>query len=142
MESPRRAHNKIKHGLAVRARADLRVTFVTRALDEDGTFPVSAFTGEGAIDIFDRPVLEFLAPGPKVAGHPQGLEITQLRLDPAAIPADAFMIAMAMAHGALFHVAAKEHFAQRADLRDGLGPPGYPGFPVGGPRPERIDANS
>ncbi len=118
-------HNKVKHGLAVRARSDMRVTFVTRPPNADGSIPLSAFTGPEAVDIFDQPVLELLSRGPKVDGHRQGLEITQLRLKPAALLADAYMLAMA--HGALFHVAAVEHFAGREDLREEQGPPPSPG---------------
>jgi hypothetical protein len=133
-------HNKVKHGLAVRARSDMRVTFVTTPPNADGSIPLSAFTGPGAVDIFDQPVLELLARGPKVDGHRQGLEITQLRLKPSALLADAYMLAMA--HGALFHVAAVEHFAGREDLREYQAPPPFPGYPVGGPRPTHIDAHA
>jgi hypothetical protein len=131
------ANNKVKHGLAVRARSDMRVTFVSQQPNDDGSVPLSAFTGDGAIDIFDQPVLESLAPGPRVDGHRQGLELTQLRLKPSAILAEAFMLAMT--HAAMFHVAAAEHFAGRDDLEQGLGPPDFPGFPVGGPRPKDIE---
>lgn len=133
-------HNKAKHGLAVRARSDMRVTFVPTPPNEDGTVPLSAFTGPAAVDIFDQPVLEFLARGPKVDGHRQGLEITQLRLKPSAVLADAYMLAMA--HAALFHVAAVEHFAGREDLGEQHVPPPFPGYPVGGPRPKNIDADA
>lgn len=133
-------HNKVKHGLAVRARSDVRITFLTTPPNQDGTVPLSAFTGPGAVDIFDQPVLELLARGPKVDGHRQGLEITQLRLKPSALLADAYMLAMA--HGALFHVAAAEHFAGRDDLREHQAPPPFPGYPVGGPRPTNIDAHA
>jgi hypothetical protein len=133
-------HNKVKHGLAVRARSDMRVTFVATPPNADGSIPLSAFTGPGAFDVFDQPVLELLARGPKVDGHRQGLEITQLRLKSSALLADAYMIAMA--HGALFHVAAVEHFAGRDDLRDFQTPPPFPGYPVGGPRPTHIDAHA
>jgi hypothetical protein len=108
------AHNKIKHGLAVRARSDMRVVFLTTPPNEDGTVPLSRFTGSNAIDIFDQPVLELLATGPKVDGHRQGLEFTQLRVKPSALLADAYMLAMT--HAAFFHVAAAEHFAGRDDL--------------------------
>lgn len=134
------ANNKVKHGLAVRAQADLRVTFVTTPPNTDGTVPLSALTGDQAIDIFDQPVLQYLAAGMKVNGHRQGLEVTQLRLKPAALLADAYMLAWA--HGAMFHVAAVEHFAERDKLRDGHAPPGSPGYPVGGPRPRDIDATA
>jgi hypothetical protein len=133
-------HNKVKHGLAVRARSDMRVTFLTTPPNEDGTIPLSAFTAADAIDIFDQPVLELLARGPKVDGHRQGLEITQLRLKPSALLADAYMLAMT--HAAMFHVAAAEHFAGRDALSEHLGPPPFPGYPVGGPRPKNIDANA
>jgi hypothetical protein len=48
----------------------------------------------------------------------------------------------AMTHAAMFHVAAAEHFLDRDDLEDDLGPPDFPGFPVGGPRPRNIDAEA
>lgn len=119
----------------------MRLTFVLlNPFGADGTAPVSAITGEGAIDILDQPVLEILAHGPKVGGHPQGLEITQLRLEPAALLADAYM--MAMTHGAMFHVAAAEHFAGRDESGDHVGAPKFPGFPVGAPRPADVGAAS
>lgn len=132
-------HNKVKHGLAVRARSDMRVVFLITGPDADGSIPLSALTGPGAVDIFDQPVLEVLAQ-PRVDGHRQGLEVTQLRLKPSALLADAYMLAMA--HGALFHVAALEHFTGRHDLREDQTPPSSPGYPVGGPRPSDIDASA
>lgn len=134
------ANNKVKHGLAVRARSDKRVTFVTQRPDADGSVPLSAFIDDGAVDIFDQPVLEMLAQGPRVDGHRQGLVLTQVRPKPSAILADAFMLAMT--HGAMFHVAAAEHFAGRVDLDEHLAPPDFPGYPVGGPRPNDIDTAS
>ncbi|MGJ7442932.1 hypothetical protein [Aquipuribacter sp. MA13-6] len=132
-------HNKVKHGLAVRARSDMRLVSLPTGPDADGTIPLSAFTGPGVVDIFDQPVLEVLAQ-PKVAGHLQGLEVTQLRLKPSALLADAYMLAMT--HGAMFHVAAVEHFTGRDDLREDMTPPASPGYPVGGPRPSSIDASA
>jgi hypothetical protein len=132
-------HNKVKHGLAVRTRSDMRVTFVTTPPSADGTVPLSSLTGPDAINIFDQPVLELLARGPRVDGHPQGLEITQLRLKPSALLADAYMLAVA--HGSLFHVAAVEHFDGRDHLSEYRVPP-PPGYPVGGPRPRDIDAHA
>lgn len=133
-------HNKVKHGLAVRARSDLRVTFLTTGPTAEDTIAVSALNGPDALDIFDQPVVELLARGPKVDGHRQGLEVTQLRLKPSALLADAYMLAMA--HGTMFHVAAVQHFADRGDLRDHHAAPAAPGYPVGGPKPEHIDAQS
>jgi hypothetical protein len=133
-------HNKVKHGLAVRTRSDMRVTFLTTPPNADGSVPLSSLTGPDAINIFDQPVLELLARGPRVDGHRQGLEITQLRLKPSALLADAYMLAMA--HGALFHVAAVEHFDGRDDRSEYQVPPPSPGYPVGGPRPQDIDAHA
>ena len=128
------AHNKVKHGLAVRTRSDLRMTFTTTRPNVDGS--MSANMLNDGVDLFHHPVLELLADAPNVDGHRQGMEVTQLHLNTAAILAEAFM--MAMAHGALFHVAAVEHFSGRDDLRERI--PVHPGYPVGGPRPEHINA--
>jgi hypothetical protein len=87
------AHNKIKHGLSVRARDDLKVSFTTTPPSADGTIPVGALTGPNVVDIFDRPVIEVLAQAPQVDGHRQGLELTQLRVDVPAVLAKAYMIA-------------------------------------------------
>ncbi|WP_259362800.1 hypothetical protein [Paenarthrobacter ureafaciens] len=108
------AHNKVKHGLSVRARDDLKVTFASTPPAADGTIPVSALTGPDAVDIFDRPVIEVLAQAPKVGGHRQGLELTQLRVDVPAVLAEAYMIAWA--HGAMFHIAAARHFDGRGSF--------------------------
>ena len=59
------AHNKVQHGLAVRARSDLRVTFNSTPPNADGTVPLSALSGDGTFDIFDRPILEFQGRAPK-----------------------------------------------------------------------------
>lgn len=134
------AHNKVKHGLAVRTRPTMRVAFMTTPPNADGSVPLSSLSGPDAITIFDQPVLELLSKGPKVDGHRQGLEVTQLRLRPSALLADAYMLAMA--HGALFHVAAVEHFNGRDDLSEYEVPPAFPGYPVGGPRPKDIDAHA
>jgi hypothetical protein len=134
------AHNKVKHGLSVRARDDLKVSFVTTPPSADGTIPVGALTGPDAVDIFDRPVIEVLAQAPKVDGHRQGLELTQLRVDVPAVLAEAYMIAWA--HGAMFHIAATKHFEGRADLPDHVRAPAHPGYPVGGPHPDHISGKA
>jgi hypothetical protein len=132
-------HNKVKHGLAVRARSDMRVMFLTAPLDVGAPVPLSAVNG--AVDVFDQPVLELLTKGTKVARHSQGFEITQLRLKPSALLADAYMLAMA--HARIFRVAAVEHFAGRDDLDEYQGPPPPPGYPSSaGPRPKDIDAQA
>lgn len=134
------AHNKVKHGLSVRARDDLKVSFVTTPPSADGTIPVGVLTGPDAVDIFDRPVIEVLAQAPKVDGHRQGLELTQLRVDVPAVLGEAYMIAWA--HGAMFHVAATKHFEGRADLPDYLDAPAHPGYPVGGPHPDHVSGKA
>jgi len=134
------AHNKVKHGLSVRARDDLKVSFVTTPPSADGTIPVGALTGPDTVDIFDRPVIEVLAQAPKVDGHRQGLELTQLRVDAHVVLAEAYMIAWT--HGAMFHVAATKHFEGRTELPDYLAAPAHPGYPVGGPRPHHVSAKA
>lgn len=134
------AHNKVKHGLSVRARDDLKVSFIPAPPGGDLPRTVSELTGPGVMDIFDRPVIEVLADAPKIDGHRQGLELTQLRVDVPAVLAETFMIAWA--HGAMFHVAAARHFADRPDLSDHLRAPAHPGYPVGGPSPEHISAKT
>lgn len=135
------AHNKAKHGLAVRVRADSLTQALTTALSPEGTIPAGVLNGPATVTLIDQPVLEVLADAPRVNRHPQGLELTQLRLKPSALLADAYMLAWA--HGALFHVAAAEHFADHTDNDDAtLHPPAFPGLPVGGPKPEHIDAEA
>lgn len=134
------AHNKVKHGLSVRARDDLKVSFASTPPSADGTIPLSALTGPDALDIFDRPVIEVLAQAPRVAGHRQGLELTQLRVDVPAILAEAYMIVWT--HGAMFHVAAARHFGGRPNLPLNRQGPSHPGYPVGGPHPRHISAKA
>ena len=131
------AHNKVKHGLAVRARSDIRTVFVAAPLEPDGEVRLSDLTGENAFDIFDRPVLEFVDRGPRQGGVKQGLELTQVRLDAAALLAEGHM--MAWTHAALFWVAAERHFAGRT-LPDHFTVAPHPGLPVGGPHPRHIAA--
>ena len=130
------AHNKIKHGLAVRGRDDLRVTLTTSPPNPDGSVALSSLTGPGAIDIFDTPVLEVLARAPKHEGHKQGLELTQLRVDVPVILAESYMIAWTL--GAMFSVQAESHFRGRAIAPQDFDSPVHPGYPVGGPATKHI----
>ncbi|AWB91149.1 hypothetical protein [Aeromicrobium chenweiae] len=120
------AHNKVKHGLAVRGRADLKVPFTTVGPDADGNVPVSAFDGDTSFNIFERPVLEFMSraktPGTRRGG---GLEVTQLQLDYRHLLAESMM--MSYVHGALFHVAACQHFKGR-EVPRGLSVAPHPGL--------------
>ena len=134
------AHNKVKHGLAVRARDDLKVSFSTTPPSADGTISVGALSRPDAVNIFDHPVIEVLAKKPKAGGHRQGLELTQLRVDVPAVLAEAYMIAWT--HGAMFHVAATKHFKGRTGLPDYLSPPTHPGYPLGGPHTDHVSGKA
>lgn len=105
------ANNKVKHGLAIRARNDLRLTVTTQPPNPDGTIPLSSLTGDQSFDIFDSPVLDYLARPPKQENRKQGLEVTSLRLIPSTLLAETWLISVA--HAAMFHVAAARHFADR-----------------------------
>jgi hypothetical protein len=105
------AHNKVKHGLAIRARGDLRLTLTTQAPNPDGTVPLSALTGDNAVDIFDAATLDFLARPPIQGNRKQGLEVSSLKLVPATLLAETWL--MSVAHAAMFHVAAARHFTDR-----------------------------
>lgn len=128
------AHNKVKHGLAVRSRNNLRMIFSTQGPDPDGTIPLSALTGPNAADIFNTVTLDYLARPPKVHGRKSGLEVSTLALAPAKLLAESWM--MAVTYGAMFHVAARRHFASRD-----LDCPTYPRLPLG-PTPEQLLGNS
>jgi hypothetical protein len=115
------AHNKVKHGLAVRPRDDVRITFTTQGPNADGTIPVSALTGPDAVDLFGTVTLDYLARPSKQHGRRQGLEVSTLRLSPEVLLAEAWM--MAVTHGAMFYVAAAQHFAGREGLLATYPPP-------------------
>ncbi|MDQ0801502.1 hypothetical protein QF050_003141 [Arthrobacter sp. SLBN-112] len=128
------AHNKVKHGLAVRSRNNLRLTLTTTPPNDDGTVPLSGLTGPDAIDLFDTVTLDCLARPPKQRGHRQGLEMSTLRLSAATLLAEAWMISIT--YGAMFRVAADRHFCGRqAELSP------YPRLPLG-PTPDQVLANS
>ncbi|MGV8858366.1 hypothetical protein [Rhodoglobus sp.] len=117
------AHNKVKHGLAVSARGDVRIEFITTPPDELGQIPVSAF-GEGkSVPIFDRPMLTYLS-RPHVKPK-QGLEAISLRVDVPVVLAEAWMIANVYA--AMFHARAKRHFGD--EMPEGVAP--YPTLAIG-----------
>jgi hypothetical protein len=124
------AHNKLKHGLAVRSRDDLRVAFIRQA-PEDGTVPLSAFTSPDAVDLIDSGSLDYLSRPRARNGRKQGMEVTTLRLSPATLLAETWM--MALTYGAMFHVAAARHFGARAEVQF----PGYPDVPLG-PTPDQL----
>lgn len=123
------AHNKVKHGLAVRSRDDNLLTFTTDPPNTDGTFSLSALTGKNAVDIFNSPTLDYLA-RPKSTGRKQGLEVTTLALTPSVLLAESWM--MSVTYGAMFQVAASQHFQGR-DVPFMT----YPSLPVA-PTPEQL----
>ena len=126
------AYNKLKHGIAVTTRDDVRVELITTPPDEDGSVPLSAF-GEGrSIPIFDRPLLTYLArPRTEPKQPKQGLEAVSLRVDVPTVLAETWM--MANTYAALFRVAALKHFG--ANLPAGVAPPPVR---VVGRTPERV----
>lgn len=128
------AHNKVKHGLAVRSRGDLRMTFTTQPPYADGTIPLSALTGPNALDVFDSVVLDYLSRPPKEQGRKQGLEVSTLRLNPATLLPETWM--MAVTHAAMFHIAATRHVEDR-----GITIAPYPTLHLG-PTPEQLLGNA
>lgn len=117
------AHNKVKHGLAVSARGDVRIELITTAPDDLGQIPVSAFGKGKSVPIFDRPMLTYLS-RPHVKPK-QGLEAISLRVDVPVVLAEAWMIANVYA--AMFHARAKRHFGD--EVPDGVAP--YPTLVIG-----------
>ncbi|ROQ04941.1 MULTISPECIES: hypothetical protein [unclassified Curtobacterium] len=102
------AYNKLKHGLAVTTRDDVRIQLISTQPNADGTVPLSAF-GEGrSTPIFDRPLVTYLT-RPRTKGkQPQpGVEAVTLRIDVPTVLAETWM--MANVYAALFHVAAVKH---------------------------------
>ncbi|WP_311208473.1 MULTISPECIES: hypothetical protein [unclassified Aeromicrobium] len=137
------AHNKIKHGLVVRARSDLRTSLSLIEMSDNGDLPLSTVRGDKFADLTKLPVIEVLA-RPRLKGRSrkerQGLEVTQIELDYRAILAE--VIVLAHVYAAIFHHAAIVHFADHATPRDvsiaphpgmvGEVPPvGFTGPPVG-----------
>ncbi|MFU8875466.1 hypothetical protein [Micromonospora sp. SL4-19] len=104
------AYNKIKHGMAVRARNDLLAIFTKNGPDPDETMSLSALTGSGTHSLIDGLSVAHLS-RPRAAGRKQGLEMTTLNLPPAALLAETWMLART--HAAMFHIAAERHFAGR-----------------------------
>lgn len=139
------AYNKIKHGLAARARDDHRMTILRTPPNPDGTVPVSAFQGDEAIDVFTRVTLQVLT-RPANEGK-TGLELTSLHLVPEKLLAESWMLATVL--GAVFHTATRSHL-QRHPAPEGNAPqtgsslsrrppelPNFPSLPFG-PSPARL----
>ena len=130
------ANNKSKHGLAVRPRDDVRLTFTTVAPDTHGNVPLSALTGDRAFNVFDAPFLESLSsPHPRAKKQTQGMELNWIQLHAPTLLAEATMISVV--HGALFHVAAARHLEGGSDFA----PPLFPALPLG-PTPDELLQNT
>lgn len=119
--------NKVKHGLAARARDDLRVDGLPSFHLVDGGIPASVLNGHSTRPLFDAIAVEAI--GRPVSG--EAFEQTVLMLRPGALLAEAHM--MAVVHAAAFHVAAVAHLGERA----AFAPPPYPSLPLG-PTPEQV----
>lgn len=104
------AHNKVKHGLAVRPRHDMRSTLVLVPPNEDGTYAVSAVTGPSAIELFSRTTLQFLSRPPQDPRRNAHLETTTVELVPERLLAEATMLSSIF--GALFHLATVAHLTR------------------------------
>lgn len=126
------AHNKVKHGLAVRPRDDLRLDFFPAdPVNDASEVPVSAL--QDPFPLIDKPSVLYLArPAKAPGGRKEGLELTCLRVDTPVVLAEAFM--MATVHAAVFHTAALRYQGHRGDA---IGIPAFPTLPLG-PSPEHL----
>lgn len=102
------ANNKIKHGVAVRARDDILSTFTLAGPDVAGYIPLSALTGPEALPIINSVSVDILAQLPKQHPAKPGWELTSLGLKPAPLLAESWLFAST--HSAIFHLAARRHF--------------------------------
>jgi hypothetical protein len=126
------ANNKIKHGITARPEGRMRITFTTETPDQNGNVPLSALTGESALDVFDTVVLEYITRPPKPKGHEQhGFERSLLRVDVPVVVAETWMLALL--HGAVFHTCAYRHHGERVVPQMAE----HPGLATG-PTPEQI----
>ena len=117
------ANNKVKHGLAVRARDDQRVAFIRTPPSAEGTVPLSAFSADDALDIFTGLTMRFLSRPPTSKGQASHLESTTFQLVPHLLLAEAAMLSTTF--GILFHHAARDHLRRHPLPADGE--PGQPG---------------
>lgn len=116
--------NKVKHGLSVSTRDDVRVEIMRAPIvPESGTIPLSAFAS--SVPLFDRPLLTFVyRPGRRA--H---LETASLRVDVETTLVEAWMISVVA--GAVFAVAGRRRFPESDDLAV------FPMLPIG-PTPDQL----
>lgn len=123
-------YNKVKHGLSVSARDDVRVELITAPTRTDGTIPLSAFGDGVSVPLFDRPLLTYLyRPG----GRAAHLETATLKVDLELTLAEAWMIAVVA--GAVFHIAGIERLPSGDEIA------AYPRLPLG-PTPDQLLSGS
>lgn len=116
--------NKVKHGLSVSTRDDVRVEIMRApVLPEDGTIPLSAF--ESSVPLFDRPLLTFVY-RPTRRAH---LETASLRVDVETTLVEAWMISVVA--GAVFAVAGRRRFPESDEVAV------FPILPIG-PTPDQL----
>lgn len=88
-------NNKLKHGLAVRARDDRRVDYTTTPPNEDGTVDLSAL--QAAVPLVAAVSLEFLERVPSKLPHGGSWEVTVLNLRPAELLAECLQLCIVWA---------------------------------------------
>ena len=121
-------NNKLKHGLAVRAHDELRVSFMREPPAPDGSVRLSAIKrGSG---IVDARAIEFLERLPGRHEHAGSWEITVLNLRPAPLIAEALMLSTVWA--SVFATAAADRFVGPDEAK-----PRHPGLLLG-PPPEAV----
>ncbi|MFC4785626.1 hypothetical protein ACT8ZV_14190 [Nocardioides sp. MAHUQ-72] len=122
------AHNKFKHGMGLRPQDDVLTTMTLTPPNPEGNIPLSALTGDRAVNLFDGITTEFLAR----ASRKHGLESTQI----AMMPTPTLVEASALAHtlALLFHNLASRHFGDH-EPHAGRAIAPHPGLLVDGPVP-------
>lgn len=131
-------YNKVKHGLAARVQDDLLLSFTTTPPAADGTIGADVLNGPTTATLMDGVTVEFMARRKGLGKGRTGLELTQMRTNPAATIAEAS--ALMLTHALLFHAAARRHFASRP-IPVGREIPSFPGRFVGGPLPGQLRVN-
>ncbi len=126
-------NNKLKHGLSVRARDDVRATLIATGPNADGkTLNLSAF--ESSYDVIDDISFEFLTrEGQKGSPFKGSWESTELNLRLGPLLAESLM--MSFVYAAVFATAAERHYEGRD-----LAGPEHPGL-LTGPQPDALTAH-
>lgn len=119
------AYNKVKHGMAVRARGDHRMMLLMTAPGRPHGLPGSAFEGNNAVGVFTEVTMQVLTrPASEGGGRNAALEVTNLHLIPEKLLAETWMLANVL--GAVFHTAASTHLRRHPPTAADDPPPGSP----------------